>query len=81
MDIAWSTALPTSFNDAVKRTRDALVQQGFGVLTEIDMKAPRPSRHRLLRRQARHGARSRTHRHPRARGRTTPRPAVLRNTQ
>jgi hypothetical protein len=23
----------------VKRTRDALVQQGFGVLTEIDMKA------------------------------------------
>jgi uncharacterized protein (DUF302 family) len=39
MDIAWSTALPTSFNDAVKRTRDALVQQGFGVLTEIDMKA------------------------------------------
>jgi uncharacterized protein (DUF302 family) len=39
MDIALSTALPTSFNDAVKRTRDALVQQGFGVLTEIDMKA------------------------------------------
>jgi Domain of unknown function DUF302 len=39
MDIAWLTALPTSFNDAVKRTRDALVQQGFGVLTEIDMKA------------------------------------------
>ncbi len=39
MDIAWLTALPTSFNDAVKRTRDALVQKGFGVLTEIDMKA------------------------------------------
>jgi uncharacterized protein (DUF302 family) len=39
MTIALSTALHTSFADAVARTRDALTQQGFGVLTEIDMKA------------------------------------------
>jgi uncharacterized protein (DUF302 family) len=39
MSIALSTALRTSFADAVTRTRDALAQQGFGVLTEIDMKA------------------------------------------
>ncbi len=39
MSIALSTALHTSFADAVARTRDALTKQGFGVLTEIDMKA------------------------------------------
>lgn len=39
MSIALSTALQTSFADAVTRTRDALAQQGFGILTEIDMKA------------------------------------------
>jgi uncharacterized protein (DUF302 family) len=39
MSIALSTTLHTSFADAVTRTRDALAQQGFGVLTEIDMKA------------------------------------------
>jgi len=39
MSIALSTALHTSFEDAVARTRDALAKQGFGVLTEIDMKA------------------------------------------
>jgi uncharacterized protein (DUF302 family) len=39
MSIALSTALHTSFADAVARTRDALTEQGFGVLTEIDMKA------------------------------------------
>ncbi len=39
MTIALSTALQTSFADAVSRTRDALAQHGFGVLTEIDMKA------------------------------------------
>lgn len=37
--VALSTTLRTSFDDAVKRTREALAQQGFGVLTEIDMKA------------------------------------------
>lgn len=39
MGIALSTALQTSFDDAVRRTRDALADQGFGVLTEIDVKA------------------------------------------
>ncbi|MFZ2177488.1 MAG: DUF302 domain-containing protein [Rhodococcus sp. (in: high G+C Gram-positive bacteria)] len=39
MKIALSTTLKTSFPDAVERTRKALFQQGFGVLTEIDMKA------------------------------------------
>jgi uncharacterized protein (DUF302 family) len=39
MDIAISTPLHTSFDDAVARTREALAEQGFGVLTEIDMKA------------------------------------------
>jgi uncharacterized protein (DUF302 family) len=39
MGIALSTTLHTSFEDAVRRTRDALAHRGFGVLTEIDMKA------------------------------------------
>jgi uncharacterized protein (DUF302 family) len=39
MGIALSTTLHTSFDDAVKRTREALAQKGFGVLTEIDVKA------------------------------------------
>ena len=39
MSIALSTTLRGSFEDAVTRTRDALAAQGFGVLTEIDMKA------------------------------------------
>ena len=39
MDIALSTTLRTSFDDAVARTREALANQGFGVLTEIDVKA------------------------------------------
>ncbi|HWF30201.1 MAG TPA: DUF302 domain-containing protein [Mycobacterium sp.] len=39
MDIAISTPLHASFEDAVARTREALAEQGFGVLTEIDMKA------------------------------------------
>jgi len=39
MGIALSTTLQTSFDDAVRRTREALAEQGFGVLTEIDVKA------------------------------------------
>ena len=39
MSIALSTTLRAAFGDAVTRTREALAQQGFGVLTEIDMKA------------------------------------------
>jgi len=39
MSIALSTTLRASFDDAVTRTREALAAQGFGVLTEIDMKA------------------------------------------
>lgn len=39
MSVALTTTMRTSFEDAVKKTRDALAQNGFGVLTEIDMKA------------------------------------------
>lgn len=39
MTIALSTTVHTSFDQAVQRTREALAQNGFGVLTEIDMKA------------------------------------------
>ncbi|MBY6678956.1 DUF302 domain-containing protein [Rhodococcus sp. BP-332] len=40
MNIALTTTLTgTDFDTAVQRTRDALAEQGFGVLTEIDMQA------------------------------------------
>ena len=39
MTIAISTSIRSSFADAVAQTREALADQGFGVLTEIDMKA------------------------------------------
>ena len=39
MGYALSASLQTGFADAVERTRKALADQGFGVLTEIDMKA------------------------------------------
>ncbi|MCH9736427.1 MAG: DUF302 domain-containing protein [Actinomycetia bacterium] len=39
MSYALSTRLNTTFEDAVSRTRTALAEQGFGVLTEIDVKA------------------------------------------
>ncbi len=39
MTLAIATTMQTSFEDAVGRTREALAEQGFGVLTEIDVKA------------------------------------------
>ncbi|GGL45769.1 DUF302 domain-containing protein [Nocardia jinanensis] len=39
MDLALSATLHTGFDDAVERTRTALSEQGFGILTEIDMRA------------------------------------------
>lgn len=39
MDLALSTTLRAPFAEAVERTRKALSEQGFGVLTEIDMQA------------------------------------------
>lgn len=39
MGFALSTVLHMSFDDALARTREALAEQGFGVLTEIDMQA------------------------------------------
>ena len=38
MALAISTTLHSPFEDAVERTRKALADQGFGVLTEIDVK-------------------------------------------
>ncbi len=39
MDPALSTTLHTTFEDAIDATRAALSQQGFGILTDIDMRA------------------------------------------
>lgn len=39
MGIALAATMHTSFEDAVQRTRQSLAAQGFGVLTEIDVKA------------------------------------------
>lgn len=39
MSIALATSLNASFDESVERTREALADQGFGVLTEIDVKA------------------------------------------
>lgn len=38
MSYYFSTTLETSFDDAIARTTDALKAEGFGVLTEIDVK-------------------------------------------
>ncbi|MGZ4563058.1 MAG: DUF302 domain-containing protein [Mycobacterium sp.] len=39
MSAALSTNLASRFDDAVARTREALTQHGFGVLTEIDVRS------------------------------------------
>lgn len=38
MSYYLAKTLPITFNEAVARTMDALKQEGFGVLTEIDVK-------------------------------------------
>lgn len=37
MELGLTTTLTTDFDDAVARTREALAEQGFGVLTEINV--------------------------------------------
>lgn len=37
-DYAFSKVLNTSYEEAVSRVTDALKEEGFGVLTEIDVK-------------------------------------------
>lgn len=39
MELGISTRLNIEFDDAIAKTRAALQEQGFGVLTEIDMQA------------------------------------------
>ncbi|OBK15925.1 DUF302 domain-containing protein [Mycobacterium asiaticum] len=39
MTLALAAALDVPFDEAVERTRSALAEQGFGVLTEIDVQA------------------------------------------
>lgn len=39
MELGIGTRLTAPFDDTVERTRKALQEQGFGVLTEIDMQA------------------------------------------
>jgi uncharacterized protein (DUF302 family) len=38
-EYAFSTVLETSYEDAISKVTDALKEEGFGVLTEIDVKA------------------------------------------
>jgi uncharacterized protein (DUF302 family) len=38
-EYAFSTVLDTSYEDAISKVVDALKEEGFGVLTEIDVKA------------------------------------------
>ncbi|MGV9857927.1 DUF302 domain-containing protein [Gordonia sp. NPDC003425] len=39
MQLGYSTTLHIDFDEAVERTKAALAEQGFGVLTEIDVTA------------------------------------------
>ncbi len=38
-EYAFSTVLNTSYEDAISKVTDALKEEGFGVLTEIDVKS------------------------------------------
>lgn len=38
MSYYFSKTLPVGFDEAVRRTTDALKQQGFGIISEIDVK-------------------------------------------
>ena len=38
-DLGFHVELPLAFGDAATRVREALKQEGFGVLTEIDLRA------------------------------------------
>ena len=38
-NLGFDVELPLAFNDAVGRVKDALKQEGFGILTEIDLRA------------------------------------------
>lgn len=37
--LGFDVELPFPFDDAVRRVKDALKQEGFGILTEIDLRA------------------------------------------
>jgi uncharacterized protein (DUF302 family) len=39
MEYTHAITVPLAWDDAVERIRGALSQQGFGILTEIDVKA------------------------------------------
>ena len=39
MEYYFSRTVPSSFDDAVKNVTEALKTEGFGILTEVDMKA------------------------------------------
>ena len=38
-NLGFDIELPLAFNDAVGRVKEALKQEGFGILTEIDLRA------------------------------------------
>ena len=39
MNYAYTKQVPMSFSDTVQKTKEKLAKEGFGVLTEIDVKA------------------------------------------
>src|SRR5512139_538959 len=38
-NLGFDVELPLTFNDAVNRVKEALKEEGFGILTEIDLRA------------------------------------------